>query len=265
MSQPDPGVPQPPPTEPIEATPTAPQLPASPRSLAGKASGVVTFEPRVRLWFLVAAALLVIMAYRALGEVATWSHERHLITAGTPAVATIVEINGTQLTQMREPWSSPIRLKYTAGNKTMEAAGALSEMPDRAPLLTVGQTVNIRYDPARPEEWTNRTTPASIVGSLVVVYIMLPVVAATAGAGLLQRRALAETWRSGELSPAAVISVSPTPIAPGHSRVTVRSSAGRDAPMSVYFPSRFGKPRRGDVVWILLRKTGPAMAAQAFL
>ncbi len=245
----------------------APELPPAPRSPAGLPSRRATFDPRVRFWFILAALILIVTTYLGVKQVSAWSYDRSLVVSGTAVNATVVEIAGMGQTNRRANFAEPIKLKFALpGGAEQTVSGWLREQPQTGNMVNVGQQLPIRYDPNRPTRWTDRRIPPSIGPALISVYLLVPVAGAVVAAGIWQRSRILATWRTGKLTPAAVLSVSTTPIAPGYSHLKVAPTGTRDGTYSVYVPRSLGNPMRGDVVWIIHRDAGgPAVAAKAFL
>jgi hypothetical protein len=243
----------------------APQLPAAPRPRTGGVSRRATWDPRVRFWFFLAGLIAGFSLYLGVKQVSAWSYDRSLVISGSAVDATVVEIAGLQQTNRRAVYSEPIKLRFKLpGGADQTVSGWLREVPAAGNMVSVGQTLPIRYDPDRPSRWTDRKEPPGIGPALVSVYLLVPLSAAMVVVGLYQRSRVLATWEQGRLVAAAVLSASNSAIAPGYSHVVVAPSGTRNENLTVYIPRSDSRAMRGDVVWILVRDNGPALAARAF-
>jgi hypothetical protein len=263
--------------QPQQAIVAPPELPATPRPFSAHVAGLALREPRVRFWFILTSALSVIMLYVLVTQLVEWSKDRQLVLYGTPTDATIVaaDLDGshggkTDLVNGRRPWNSLLHLRYTVGGKDYDVEGYLSERPigaDGKPkdLVEVKSTTPIRISPTDPERWTDRKTTPPFANAITSLFVLFPIVVATGAGAFAQRRRVLETWRLGELVPAAVLSSSTTPIAPSYAHISAIPTSAKATSVSVYVPRGLSNFRRGDVIWLLTRKNGPALAAKAFL
>jgi hypothetical protein len=252
MSSPEPNIAQAP-----------PELPPVPRPVTPRVSRRATWDPRVRFWFALAAVMLLAATYLGLDRLTLWSKDRDLVINGVKVDALIHEAAGTDIPNRRQPWDSYLRLRFEVDGKTVTAGGTLREKPKGSEVVVTGTLVPIRYDKDNPLRWTDRTEPPSVVTSLMAVYVLVPVALVSIGVGLLQRARVIGTWKHGELIPAAVLSVSTSPIAPGQAHVNAAPS-GQPA-IGVFVPRSLANPGRGDLIWLLRARSGPALAARSFL
>lgn len=250
------------PESPKQVISPPPELPAVPRPPNSKVSALGWSEPRIRSWLLLGAVFLIITLYFAVTKLSEWASDRSLVLSGEQVEAVITEVNGSTLPQ-RKAWDLPLRIEFVvASGEKISANRSLSDKPEDG-LVKVGDVVKIRYDKNNPQRWTDRKTPPGFAHALVAVYIMGAVTVAMALIAALQRSRLLKTWRDGKLAPAAVLSVTASPIAPNYAHVNV-SQTGQQ-PVAVYIPKSLGTPVKGDVLWLLTTPGGLPVAARVFL
>lgn len=244
------------------------EFPAAPRVVPPEVRGAATFEPRVRFWMIVAVLLVGIALYLGYSEFSKWSEDRSLILSGTPVDSTVVEAAKTDIKGRRQPWNDVVKLKFTtAAGAEQVVEGFLREKPGGSEIVVVGQPLPIRYDPQNPARWTDRKSVPSIADALISVYLLVPVAMLALAAAVWQRSRVLATYVNGVFTPAAVLSVASTPLAPGYAKVTAATSAerGRElANVTVYLPK--SRPvAKGDVIYLLLPlKSGVPLAVDAF-
>ncbi|MFN4243701.1 MAG: DUF3592 domain-containing protein [Tepidisphaerales bacterium] len=232
-------------------------LPPPPREMTPAVKKALDRDPRVRTWVVLAGLAFGVAVYLGVQKVREWMADRWLVTSGTVVEAKIVEAAGVPQEGRRQPWSELMKLRFTLPDGTEHTVtGRFREMPGGQNMVVVGQTVAVKVDPQRPTRWTDRKEPPSVWPSLVSVYLLMPVSLAMLLWGAWTSRRLRGLWRRGEVVPAAVLSVSSSPLAPGSFAVTAATAGREGSPLKVYVPRRLpdGRPRqlhRGDVVWVL--------------
>lgn len=260
---------QPPPETqaPLQVVIPAPDIPATPRAITGLPSRRATFDPRARFWFILGILILAISTYLGVKQIAAWSSDRSLVLSGTQVSAKIIDVAGVTQEGRRQPYNEPMKLRFNLPNGSEQVvSGWLRDKPNGENLIRIGQDITIRYDPNLPTRWTDRTIPPAIGPALITFYLLVPVALLAGAAGYWQRSRMLATWRTGKLTPAAVLSASTSPIAPGYAHLVVAPTGSRDGSLTVYVPRSRANPVRGDVVWIIHRESGgPAIAAQAFI
>jgi hypothetical protein len=221
---------------------------AAPRALTPGVRRRICADPRVRSWWLVAVALVVVAGWYAVRQAANWSREAGLVRGGLPVDAVIQEV-GAQVSTSRVRPDLPVELKYTVGGKAYRVEGYL---PVRDETLRNGDTIHVRVDRQNPEVWTNRTEPPSLVGQLVGVWLLLPVAAVAAAVGAVRARRLRSVWVNGVVRKCVVIDVKQTATAPRSFAVRVTPAEQGDRKIfTVFVPQRLGRPVAGDEVYVV--------------
>lgn len=242
-----------------------PELPAIPRAVTPQVAKFATFEPKVRFWFVLGAVFLVVAGYFGLRSMSVWMSERSMIESGVLTDATILEAADSGVNGQRKLWDSVIRITYDAGGQKIDLSRQRLFQKPNADLIAIGQTVPIRYDPSEPTRWTNRTAPPSLAQALIAVFVFVPVAVISIVVGLFLRSRAIGTWKTGKLTPAAVLSVQSSAIAPGYVFVSALPTLPKATSVGVYVKKSMANLRKGDVVWLLVADRGPALAARAFL
>jgi hypothetical protein len=234
-------------------------------------------EPRVRLWWLLAAGVLVLTLYVVLTQLASWWSERQLLTRGVEVHAVVVHatdpvsFNDISLPGKRMPPHSTAVLEFEWHGQRHQVSGQMPGHIDRGePVITGPQDpVTLRVDPDDPDHWTDRTNSPPLTGrQFIGAAVGLPVVAVLTLLAMVRRRAMLDVWRNGPASPALVLGTGQTPVAPRSRAVRCTAADSTDKRVfTVYVPAeRAGHVAQGDALWVIHppAKPQPAYAAAWF-
>ena len=232
----------------------------APRPLTPLASRRAWTEPRVRLWWLMAAAvLLAILAYA--GD-RLWDRraENQLIANGVPVTATVVSTEQHATAGQTAAVDEPVTIGFAWHGKPVNAQGTLTR-----PSF-IGRTVDVHVDPADPTNWTDRTAPTPLSDALFVGLLLLPIAPVLLGVAWLARRSVVRTYRTGASAVAVVSARRQVPIAPLSHAVRCSFRDGTDRRLhTVYVPRGGGRLAKGDVLWVVLPpRRGKPVAAMWF-
>jgi hypothetical protein len=158
----------------------------------------------------------------------------------------------------------PVKLSYEFAGKPYEVSTPYLDGRKSEQFIIVGSTIPIRVDPANPALWTPRDSPAPLAPELIGGIITLFVGIAVALFSYWMRSRVLRAWRDATAVPAMILGARHTALAP--SAWTVRCTPveeGDDRIVEVF--ERAGSiVQDGAVIWILLPRTGRALAAQWF-
>ena len=242
----------------------APGLPEPPRPLTARARRGAWTEPRVRLWWLAAAAV----AATALGLLAVrylqWRADTRLVREGRVVEAFIYASEGFPVPGRNRPPSSHVTLRYTVDGKDYEVVGYLE---GRKEFYVTHTYVPIRVAPDDPLRWTARTEPDPLWFRLIGGMILLPVPVVLALVALLKRAGLLRLWRNGRLVEAVVIDSRHTALAPRARFVRCAAvDVGDKLVRGVHVPRHAADVTRGDVVWLVADpRGGPRAVAVSWM
>jgi len=247
------------------AAPSAPPAPgAAPRTLTPLALRRAWTEPTVRMWWLLAATILLMTLIFAADRAWAWHTQSKLIRDGLLVDAKVTEVNGQAITNLKQPPDSQTTLDFDWQGKPQRVRGQLD---DRTDYIVVGQTVPIHVDPNDPQNWTARTQPPPLAQSLFVGFIMLPVALVLLPIAAMKRKRLLQTWQSGHAELAVVIERQQTPLAPLSHAIRCGLRDRRDKRVFTVFVPRGGTTlQKNDLLWIVMpnAKSAKPVAARWF-
>jgi hypothetical protein len=225
--------------------------PGVPRAATPLARKRAWTEPSVRTWWLIALAMLVLIAIFSIDRMWSWGEQNQLVNHGTVVQAKVVEANGQQVSSLKQPPDSQVQLEF-------DWHGQL-QRPPRATLdgwteyIVVGQTIPIRVDPNDPSKWTASNEPPSLGSALLVGLMFLPLVPILLLVALLKRKRVMHTWQTGEATLGVVVERSQSPIAPLSYTVRCSLRDRRDKRIFTVFVPRVGASlQKNDLLWLIL-------------
>lgn len=225
----------------------------------------------MRIWVILALAVAFITIYFTADTYRAGRYERWLITSGQPVRAEVLVIEGTRDRRGSFHRSDILRVQlgYTVNGKRYEyldAQGQLARVDARpAPVIFVGDTIDIRVDPADPRRWTDRTQPKPWIAEFTIVVLLLPLLFVLGLLALLRRQQVLNVWRKGEAAAAVVVDHKQTATAPFSRVVRFTFADGRDRRVwSTLHPAQ-GAPQPGETMWVIFPPGKPARAIVAGL
>jgi hypothetical protein len=124
--------------------------------------------------------------------------------------------------------------------------------------------IDIRFDPARPEAWTDRTEPQPWFARMAIVWMLLPALLLALMMMLVRRRQILRVWTEGVPMTGTVVDTRQSPIAP-RSRVVRFTLDGDRRIFSTFVPISAGEVSRGGELVMLASPTNPGRAIVAEL
>lgn len=230
-----------------------------PREVTARVRGRAWTEPRVRLWWALAVAVLGVVLYVVVSQTAGWWKERSLLTRGVEVQAVITRatdrLNDITVPDKKMPPDSTCELEFEWQGRKHQVRGQLPEHMNLGQHVVTGpdHPITLHVDPADPDNWTDRTTSPPLLRRMIAgVSVGLPIIAVLLLLALLKRRGVLNVWRTGPASGALVVSTGQTPLAPRSRVVRCTPADSTDKRVfTVYLPARAGVPARGDVVWVV--------------
>jgi hypothetical protein len=243
-----------------------PAPPAAPRALTATVKRRAWTETRVRGWWILAAAMLVISVYYAISRSHTWSVERRLITTGERLDAEVMGwapgMDAPHTAKQVIQADSQVALRYTFRGQTYDVFGPLA---GRKQSIYTHTMVPIIVDPGDPTRWTGRLQPAPLVQELLPALLLLPFVVVPFVVALVNRARVLRTYRDGEALLATVVGVGHYAAAPGSRLVRCAlHTAGENRVIKTLLPAR-KTPPTGQSLWLIAPPNRPQQAVPAAL
>lgn len=206
-------------------------------------------EPRVRVWWLSAMALIAIAGYFFVDRYLGWRQDVRLLEQGDLVQANIRQTSTEIARGKQQPPNSIVTLDYKYKDQSYTVEGVLKGRTD---YFRVGDNVPIHVDPKRPGVWTGITEAPPLWTDLVAGMIVLPLGILLAAGSLLARSRTARLWRDGVSVDALVMDVRQTAMAP-RSRFVRCTPADESDPrvMGVYVPHAANVLQPGDSLWVI--------------
>lgn len=197
-------------------------------------------------------ALALIGIYIAASQMYTWNKERQLIRYGVPVTATVHAANGVTVPGKKYPPESSVVLQYTHGDQPYEVKGYLT---GREEWIVVGSPIELRLDPNDPTVWTSRLTPTPLARQLIGASLTIPAIAIVLLIAAWMYRRMQRAYANGVLTPAHVVALRSSPIAPRSDAVVCKPADERDKRLfTVYIPHSLIRLQTGDDVNLLIHR-----------
>ena len=238
-----------------------PAPPAPPRPLTARARRRAWTEPRIRFWWMLALALLAIGFYLLIWQYLAWRQDSRLIASGTQIPATVQSVQGITFAGKKyQGEEGPIQLRYQWQGQTYDVT--VPSIP--GVWLEIGKPIPIRIDPAHPELWTARFTPAPLLHQLIGAILALPIGLLLLAISFWLWARVLRTWREGDAQAALVIAARHTALAPRSWQVQCTPADQSDKRLLTVFAPPEVHPVTGATIWLLALPAGRALAASWF-
>jgi hypothetical protein len=222
----------------------------------------------VRTWMVLTLLIGISLGYLVVSNVIDGLSERRVIYNGVIASATILEVNGDSDPRHK------IRMDGASGDRTVRLKYADSsgkEVESEREMQTPAQSgkgprdvIQVRFDPQRPEAWTDRTEPQPWFARMAIVWMLLPAILLAVAMMLIRRAQILKVWVEGVPMTATVVDTRQSPIAP-RSRVVRFTLDGERRIFSTFFPLAAGEVAEGGEFMMLALPTNHARAIVAEL
>ena len=234
--------------------------PNPPRPLTPAAARWAWTEPAVRLWWLMALAVLAMILGYAADRLWARHVENRLIADGVPVAAKVLNTPVHATPGQTADAGDPVAVSFPWQGQPTRASGSLT----RSSLI--GNTIPIHVDSADPTNWTDQTEPTPLDHALFVGLLLLPIAPALAAVAAVRRRSVLRTWRLGTAALAVVADRRQVPIAPLSYAVRCSLRDGGDRRLrTVYVPSAGRTLTKGDALWLVVPpRRGRPLAAMWF-
>jgi uncharacterized membrane protein YidH (DUF202 family) len=244
------------------SAPATSQIPPPPRDLTGRILRHAWAEPRARFWWTTCITLCIIALVFAATGLHAWQRETRLVRNGVPVDARVQAVAYISRPGASFDPSNPVRLEFPWHD-------GVYRTHDQHPIdgytrfVTVGDTVQIRVDPDNPENWTALAEALPLRDRVMGAMLTLPAVLLTVLAALWRRARILRIWRTGQVTPALVLSSSVSALAPlGRAIRCTPAEDGDTRVFTVYLGSH--TPRQpGDTVDVLARPAPAQLAVAA--
>ncbi|MEA2710896.1 MAG: hypothetical protein QOF78_3497 [Phycisphaerales bacterium] len=238
------------------ATPT--DLPRPPRPITSRARRRAWGDIHVRIWWLSALAVVLVIGWFTIGRVRDGLRDRDIIKNGIP-VQTIIKTAGEKYIKgqsaMREGFTTVTLVGTMPDGTTREFTG---ELPPAPGYLVVGNPLEIRIARDDPNDWTGQVTPMPWTRQLAMSLMFLPVIIVLSIIALFVRRQVLRVWQLGVPAAGVVTEVRHSAYAP-RSRVVRYSLVG--APdrriYAMLSPPRVPVPAVGEEISLLMLPAQP--------
>lgn len=257
----------------IEEPAAASALPDAPRELTPAVSRRLWTEPRVRMWWVLAAGLLLLLLYIAATQTSAWFTERRLIRSGAAMEAKILSADSPVVGNFTPgrpmPPDSDVDLEFTwTDGRKLKVTGKSFGHIDAKQNVVVGNTVAIHVDPDDPSVWTSRTTPAPLFSRQLIAFsVGAPLLAILVALAFVRRRSFLAVYRDGRVAGAIVVGLGQSPFAPRSRAVRCTLAESNDKRVfTVYLPPGM-MPTPGESIRVVrpAAQLEPAMAVGWFV
>jgi hypothetical protein len=244
--------------------------PPPPRPLTPAARRRSWAEMPVRIWFVLAFTLAVVIVYFTLNQVMAGASEREMILNGIPVDAVVFQISGTTNPERGFPRNETLaaKVRYRLPDEQSDRAvgGSLSIVSQPNAAIHPGDHIPLRIDRNDPNHWTDRIEPRNWFVELSVVLLLFPLLALLLVIAMLQRARILRIWRHGDLAEATVVEIRQTALAPFSRLLRFTVNDGSSSRVcSVLVPTRAGIPARGETLWLVMPRGVPQRAVLAKL
>lgn len=242
-----------------------------PRELTPRARRRSWSELSVRMWVVLSVAVALITVGFTISKYLAGRYERWLITQGTPVEAKLMKIENASDPNKTYNRTDRLRahLEFSFnGQQYREIPGWLAQLPDEPPPAPIspGQIITVRLDPENPLVWTDKSQPRSWPAQFTIVWLLLvPLLAILVLVALLRRTQVLGIWRKGELSPAVVVELKQTAVAPFSRIVRFTLADGSDRRVFATLHPAAAVPRPAELMWVIHPPAKPGKAIVAKL
>jgi len=217
-----------------------------PRALTAQARRAIFTEPRVRQWWMLAVAVLVLFAVYTVERVLVRNDEVKLIRDGMIVTARLASAENRNKDQMTTP-TDQVHLMLNLPTGVEEVTGYLTKQS------LVGHDVSVRVDPGDHTRWTDRTEATPLLESLLVGIMVSPLVPVLFIMAYLKLRNMQKVWQTGTAQIAVISDRRQSPIAPMSYSLRCSLQNGNDKKLFDVFVPKAGKDlAEGGLIWVIV-------------
>jgi hypothetical protein len=243
----------------------------TPREVTPRAARRSWNELPVRIWVILAIAVLFITIYFTIDKYLSGRYERWLITQGTAVQAELNRIQGTRdkSQSFKRTDRLQVELNYdvpgTQHPRQMYVPGWLSQLPADPPPreIRVGDLIPVRIDPDNPTVWTDRAQPLPWIAEFTIVVLLLPLLALLLILMLIRRQQVLNVWRRGDVAAAVVVDHKQSATAPFSRVIRFTLADGSDRRVWATLHPANGAPQPGETMWVIFPPGNPGRAVVA--
>jgi hypothetical protein len=230
---------------------------AVPRALTPRIARRAWTEPSVRVWWLLALAVLLVFAFYVADRLWDREIERRLIRDGAVVHAKLM---GNSAKAIHGQTFSPgdiIQVRFDWNGQEVQPSGPIHS------TAAVDEMVTIHVDRDDPQVWTDLTQIEPMLTSLFVGLLFLPVAPIVFAVAWTKQRAIQKQWQNGQAVEAIVHDRKQTPVAPMSYAVRCSLHNQRDKRLfTVYVPQGIANLEDGSTIWVITdsKQTRPVAA-----
>lgn len=247
-------------------TATLPSILAPPRPITSTARRRAWAEPGVRLWWMSAIAVTLVIVYLVASRALEHLQRAALLEEGIAVTAHIEQIVGRH--QQTRATPVPVRLRYALpdGRQFIDTAVTPLEATSNEDVLHVDDPLPIRVDPQNPARWTEDRPPRSFFASIGIAAALLPLVILLFLLAWMKRRSVLAVWRNGEATQAAVLGQKASALAPRSQLLSISlANDPENRVVSLLHPRKVGELSKGDSIVVVAPPGKPQKAVEASL
>lgn len=231
---------------------------AAPRAVGSRASRQSWFESAVRFWWVSALFLLVVAIFFLGARLSDWMAQRKLIDTGNRTEALVFD--DTKIYGRNAPRSKPLYIQWKVDGKQYEV---LRQLTKNTGTIETGTPIEIAVDPKNPHNWIEVGELPPVMNHIYLGLVLLPITVLLGVVAYLRRRRVLGVWADGQPMEAMVISTENS-AGPGAYQVRCTSKDAHDKRiLRVRYPKRFGKPAKGDTIWVISTGLAPNIILSA--
>lgn len=240
---------------------SAATLPPPPRPLTPRVRRRAWGDSHVRVWWLSALAVALVIGWFTIGRVREGLRNREIIEDGI-AVTAVIKTAGDKYikgqSEMRDSFTAVTLTGTMPDGTEREFRG---EVPPTGGYLVVGQPLEIRVARDDPTYWTDQLTPQPWGRELAMSLMFLPLIVLLLIFAFVVRRQVLRVWQRGEPAEGVVTQVAHSAYAP-RSRVVRYNLAGASDRRiySLLCPPGVPVPAAGEPIELLMLPGQPKRA-----
>jgi hypothetical protein len=236
-----------------------------PRALTNNARRRSWAEPRVRNWWLIAAAMFLIALFFTGSRMVTSLRDYSLMKNGVKVEALILDAEGGNVLKKLYPPENrtTFHMSYRLPDGTERHIN--EPLKDQRKAVGPGMKIPLYVDPKDPSRWTDRVEISWLEDTMISL-LLLPTILLFLAIAFVNRMGVLKAWQNGPAMHASVVELKQSASAPRSSILRFVLGHYHDQRIfSTLIPNRRARYQPGDVVWVILPNTTPRWAILAEL